>query len=477
MKEKKIKKEVILSLSIGVIALLYILGSTSYAFYTANIENKKEENKTTTMSTAELVEVTMDYGNQVNSNGMLPGHKVMKTITVKGKGGEQSTPIPFEITLTPHIEDFPNHVKYKIYKVENSQIEASSLCKEAKEITNEGKYYEEMECETSELGEVIKEGIFTNEQVEKIGMEVTYETNTTYYILIEYINDETKDQNSEQGKEFTIEFGYEGETKNYMVDYLATLAQESEELVYDGTVDNNLRYIGTNPNNYIKFNNELWRIIGVMNNVEDRHGNINKYIKIIRNESIGNYYWSGSSENQTNDWTKSTLNTELNGNYYNGLLDSAKKMISNVVWHLGGQSTFAAPVNTFYNAERGNQVYNGRPTTWTGKIGMIYASDYGYAVGKNVRNTCLATELSIFHTNDCYTNDWLYLSGVQQCTLTLDSSYDNRAFQIHNLGVVSSYNVHDYTLAVRPSLYLSPNIKLIGDGNGSTTKPFEISLY
>lgn len=39
-------------------------------------------------------------------------------------------------------------------------------------------------------------------------------------------------------------------------------------LAYDGTVDNNLRYVGENPNNFIWFNDELWRIIGVMNNLK-----------------------------------------------------------------------------------------------------------------------------------------------------------------------------------------------------------------
>ena len=34
----------------------------------------------------------------------------------------------------------------------------------------------------------------------------------------------------------------------------------------DNTVDENIRYYGSNPNNYVSFNNELWRIIGVFGN-------------------------------------------------------------------------------------------------------------------------------------------------------------------------------------------------------------------
>ena len=32
-----------------------------------------------------------------------------------------------------------------------------------------------------------------------------------------------------------------------------------------------------------------------------------------------------------------------------------------------------------YEKERGTTVYSERPTKWTGKIGLMYPSDYGYA--------------------------------------------------------------------------------------------------
>ena len=46
------------------------------------------------------------------------------------------------------------------------------------------------------------------------------------------------------------------------------------------------RYIGANPNNYVKFNDELWRIIGVFD-TDDGTGKLEKRLKIIRNGSIG----------------------------------------------------------------------------------------------------------------------------------------------------------------------------------------------
>ena len=45
-------------------------------------------------------------------------------------------------------------------------------------------------------------------------------------------------------------------------------------------------------------------------------------------------------------------------------------MIESVVWNLGGTSSNSATADTFYTAERGTTVYSGRPTTWTGKVGI-----------------------------------------------------------------------------------------------------------
>ena len=70
---------------------------------------------------------------------------------------------------------------------------------------------------------------------------------------------------------------------------------ETDELKFDNTADNNLRYVGANPNNYVSFNNELWRIIGVFNNIDDGTGMTETRLKIVRNESIGTYSWDNKN--------------------------------------------------------------------------------------------------------------------------------------------------------------------------------------
>ncbi len=169
----------------------------------------------------------------------------------------------------------------------------------------------------------------------------------------------------------------------------------SPDLEYDGvevlgelgTNDNNLRYVGATPNNYVYFNCnttnpdemnddtcEKWRIIGVFNNIEDENGKIASRVKIIRDEVLGKYSWDTSDNsindgNGVNQWGESgayegadlmrELNTDYLGNitvgtdgkWYSGLNNlkakdmpastlstSAQSMIESVKWNLGSPS-------------------------------------------------------------------------------------------------------------------------------------------
>ena len=281
----------------------------------------------------------------------------------------------------------------------------------------------------------------------------------------------------------------------------------TSEIVDDETSDNNLRFIGANPNNYVSFNNELWRIIGVMNNIDDGTGTLESRLKIIRNESIGNYSWDNKGEYGENDWTTSALQQVLNsGAYYNrtsgncpygqngatttcdfsttGLTSEAKSMISNAVWNLGGSNTYDDVITSiFYESERGDIVYTGRLTTWTGQIGLMYPSDYGYATsGGNTtdRETCLSIDLYHWWSSsgdsypDCSMNDWLYDTNYHW-TLAHYSSDSFRVFGVYSSGRVHIGYSHDISFSASPTVYLISNVKII-DGEGSRDNPFQLSL-
>ena len=232
------------------------------------------------------------------------------------------------------------------------------------------------------------------------------------------------------------------------------------------------RYIGSNPNNYVTFNNELWRIIGVFS-VDDGTGNVEERLKLIRHESIGNMAWDS---NNTNDWPKATLNTNLNnGDYWtNSLTSDAKNMIGDTVWYLGGSSTDNdVTASMFYERERGTTVYSGRSTSWVGKIGLMYPSDYGYATSGGSttdRNACLNKELYNWDSvSDCYNNDWIFNSALQW-TITPRASYSGIVFYLNSAGYVNG-NLAGNAHGVRPVVFLKSSIKIV-DGDGSSSNPY-----
>lgn len=290
-----------------------------------------------------------------------------------------------------------------------------------------------------------------------------------------------------------------------------TFTQETTEQL-GATTD--YRYIGANPNNYVKFNDELWRIIGVFD-VDDGTGKIEKRLKIIRNESIGNYSWDNKdtttgAENSygKNNWPDARLNYLLNAGhesetyggslYWNrksgtcyagssnattscnftstGLTDTAKEMIADAKWYLGESSTYddvTPPM--FYTRERGITVYNSstRSSNWTGKVGLIYPSDYGYATSGNsstTRATCLVKELYNWDgASACYQNDWLFKSS-SMWSLSPRSSYSYLVFFVNSSGCVR-FNFASNAYGVWPVVYLKSTIK-IASGTGGSDSPF-----
>ena len=263
-----------------------------------------------------------------------------------------------------------------------------------------------------------------------------------------------------------------------------TYEENQDMLAYDNTVDNNLRYIGRDPNNYVLFNNELWRIIGVFN--ENSHGiSGEKLIKIIRNDSIGNITWDTAN---TNNWSTASLQKTLNGDYLNGSgsyaemgikNDTTRNMIANVTWKLGGSSTNNdVTASMFYERERGTTVYSGRPTTWQGEIALMYPSDYGYATSGGSttnREACLAKELYNWDSySDCKNNDWLF-NNDDQWTLTPYSSNSHNVFRVADIGFVYSNAYAVHSNGVRPSVYLTSNVGISG-GDGTINNPYTLKV-
>ena len=272
----------------------------------------------------------------------------------------------------------------------------------------------------------------------------------------------------------------------------------------DNTEDQNIRYYGSNPNNYVSFNNELWRIIGVFGN----------NVKLVRSESLGSLSWDSSESSVNNgwgvnEWSQSDLKNYLNTMYYGGtsvtcynaknkkevtcptntLDETSKSLIDYHTWNTGApnynelynSTTQSYDTVEFYKAERGT--VNGkictsgtycndtvtRKTEWTGYIGLPYVTDWAYASGESICETNMIKEDNREYI--CNRNNWMP-KGLWFWTLSpgLNNKDSNIVW-----GLFSYANVTDrfanYNTAFFPAIYLKSNV-LIDSGNGSESNPY-----
>ena len=267
--------------------------------------------------------------------------------------------------------------------------------------------------------------------------------------------------------------------------------------------EDDYRYRGINPNNYVMFNNELWRIIGVFDDnthsITDTH-----LIKIIRNDSLGQYIWDDSSTNGRNNFPTSDIYNMLTA-YYNhsdateqefcysenkgtprkancdftkiGIQTEYQNMVDTTVnWFLGGYSYSSQKSNAMYKYERSTTKYSQNYATTSAAgiivpVALMYASDYGYAAP----STCTTTLLG-YDNEGCADSNWLK-SNYYEWTLTHKSSYSYTVFQIQSDGSldVGGSKFVNSGFEVRPTLYLKSNVYYVS-GTGTTNDPYIIAI-
>ena len=510
------KRQLLLTIGLVLVLVLMIVGISYAAFKFVGL-GQKENTITTGAITMEYEEST----NTISMTGALPTTDA--TGKVRLTKGEY-----FDFTIKSSIQGNTNI---------NWEIAAEDVTTASRKI--DGKYiklYLTSLDENNNETEVMKPTVYTTEKAENtytgrptnmmsLAKGTTSTSFSTKYRLRMYVDESYNPQGDGGNLAFSIKINAYGKTGDKMpepvlatklimdkanaedLDYnSATDAQKKEmwTFTHDATEQTtaltDYRYIGADPNNYVKFNDELWRIIGVFD-TDDGTGKVEKRLKIIRNESIGDYSWDyNSAGNYINEWSTAQLNNLLNsGAYYNrttgiyyngsktasntdftttGLTEKAKAMIGNAKWYLGGTSNYTSSsnglVSHFYKYERGTSVHSGRSTSWTGKVGLIYPSDYGYATSGGTttnRASCLAKELTKWYDNsvsDCKNNDWMYNSSKGQWTITprQDISY---VFDVYDGCVVDYGAIINH--GVRPVVHLNSAIKVI-TGSGTKESPY-----
>ena len=305
--------------------------------------------------------------------------------------------------------------------------------------------------------------------------------------------------NEEYIYKFSLDYQY---LLEHIIDlYSSEETRTSNGLKKDNTPDQNIRYYGSDPNNYVRFNNELWRIIGVFGN----------NVKLIRSETLGNLSWDSSESTinngyGVNEWSQSDLKNYLNTMYYEGttvtcyngqnnqtticptnkLDDASKSLIDNHICNTG-----AAEFNTrtdtlsFYNAERGtkgkicssgNQCNDTveRTTTWTGYVGLPYVTDWAYASSESICETNMDAKDSS-NAPICKNNNWMHYGSTSNdvtwylspIAVTSDASI---VWRVHGGGRAGS-SFASYAFAFFPAIYLKSNI-LIESGTGTSSDPY-----
>ncbi|MCI8544787.1 MAG: HYR domain-containing protein, partial [Bacilli bacterium] len=237
------------------------------------------------------------------------------------------------------------------------------------------------------------------------------------------------------------------------------------------------RYQGPDPNNFVTFNGEAYRIIGVFNGQMKiiYWGNYTTAGQFYRNTPMA---WNSGN---TNDWSQASLMTELNTTYWNTINSTYQNMVDQShVWKLGGAYSFSAITRAqMYQYENGTAVYPGRPTTWTGKVALMYPSDYLYATSGG--STCDSTGISTWGENtskiECAQKSWLCSSSQWQWTLTTNNKSSGSAFVVLPKGNIdyktfsNSHVFYTESNHVRPVLFLTSDVK-IKSGTGAATDPY-----
>ncbi len=293
-----------------------------------------------------------------------------------------------------------------------------------------------------------------------------------------------------------------------------TCSEESCEPITDKSADKSTireyRYVGATANNYVTFNDEKWRIIGIF---KDAAGQ--EHMKIVRNgvlpasampdtytvsgqefniryNSGATAYWNSTRTGTNyNDWTTAGLKYWLNSEgttdgYLKSLTGTAQNMIYEAKWYLGNfkYGSSGDDTVTAYEHERGSttcsgscsggDVWSGNEATWTGKIALMYPSDYGYSADSSYWSGTILYS----YNSAAKDTSWLYKEANHSTSTSewLLSPFSGTSYIVARWtsdGYVD-YDHANNRYGARPALYLKSTVTING-GEGTSTSPFTLT--
>ena len=422
-------------LTLVIVSLLVVVLSVSLAYFTAQIIGK---GKDVSVTSANLQIVFTDSDGALTETDIEPGWSATKTFTIKN---DTKTEYKYNIVIKDLLNTFVTngYLKYKITS------------------TNGG--YNMTEFKDIPKSSAPKDTILAYSVVIPNGLT------QSYTIEFKYANDESIDQSDDMGKKLS---GTLFITEGTEDPSLATLIKAN------AVNENGYRYEGTNPNNYIYMvkngSNELWRIIGLF--PDGVNGE-----EVIRVRKVG-YEKAKYNSNNTNHWPKVTLYTTLSSIYS---LTNYKNTVNYKMYLGGADSITSYTSKDLYDMERmlnskgtagktSSTSYNSAKT-FTGSVGLMYPSDYGYGV---LASDCARTVKPINYSNTaaCKNNNWLYQgSSTWQWLISPHSSNASFAFSVGTMGYMNNGDG-----IVTLSGFFSPVMALKADvtvtGSGTQSDPY-----
>ena len=276
---------------------------------------------------------------------------------------------------------------------------------------------------------------------------------------------------------------------------LENLTTTGDGLYIDEYEEGRYVYKGVNPNNYLKFNDELWRIVSLEND-----GTIKIYKEELLNQAFDNGGYRDSNSNGAggtycahsstgcNAWAATSnlvgtpaefksgnntgtvlldasINTYLNGQYYQELSSDKNYIVPHnfnvgpITWYQDSRSI--SDVITDWSQ-------NEREYIWNGKIGLLSVVDILKANTK--KTTCIIERNESTVDPDqynCYLNTYIH----SQTNMFLINPRFHLVSIVGRVMINDATAIHsDNTFAV--AFYLDSNIKLCG--LGTENNPYTI---
>ena len=242
---------------------------------------------------------------------------------------------------------------------------------------------------------------------------------------------------------------------NYEPEYLTDIIKNVKTDEYGNGVyeiGDELVYRGEDVNNYVQFNNQLWRIVKM-----DAEGD---FKLVLTEKTDDKYFWDNaynSNENKsvgiTTDYLRTNIRKALNDYYEeNFTTDSKAKIVSKDLCVGKYAETDEFSVDKECSIIKEDE-----------KIGLLTASDY--------KNASLAENCTKLDSNEC--SNYNYLSNIEEFNTWFLNSSSADTYKVYYLQETINISNASNTKKINPVIYITSK-SIVSEGKGTQKNPYII---